>query len=161
MKLALLLVFALLLTGCQTSTVITSLEAAVSAAEVAIPVIGQATGLNPTTAAAIIAYLQAVNVATSQAATILAGPETSAQKSAEIVKLFANVSQGCKCVPAGTPQEVVTVVNAVANAVVNFLANLQQPNPPALKVGVSDQAKLNNLRMRSANNIQKLKGVTK
>jgi len=91
-------ILVLLLTGCQTSTVISSLEAAVTAAEIAIPVIAAATGLNPKTAAAIVTYLQEVNIATAQAAEILANPSlNSAQKAAQIAKAFAGIAAGCNC----------------------------------------------------------------
>ena len=158
------LILVLLLAGCQTSTVISSLESAVSAAEIAIPVIGAATGLNAKTSALIMAYLQQVNVATAEAATILANTSlTSAQKTAEIIKAFAGIAAGCNCVPPGTPQEVVAVVNAVAQAVLNFLTNFQPaPAPPvAVKVSAADATKLASLRARSEANITKLKVVRK
>ena len=119
----LFLILALCTAGCQTSTVISTLENVVSAAEIAIPVIGAATGLSAATSAKIVSYLQEVNIATAQAATILAGTGTSAQKAAEIAKAFAAIAAGCNCVPPGTPQEVVAVVNAVAQAVLQFLSN--------------------------------------
>jgi hypothetical protein len=160
-----------LLVGCpSTSTLISVLENVVSAAEIAVPVIGAATGLNPATSAAIVSYLQEVNIATAQAATILAGTGTSAQKAAEIAKAFAAVANGCKCVPAGTPQEIVSVVDAVAQAVLNFLANATTPpvtassgakaaKAPSFKVSASDRIALANIRSRALQNVDKLKGV--
>jgi hypothetical protein len=160
---ALFLILVLLTSACQTSTIISTLEGVVSAAEIAIPVIGAATGLNPATAAAIVSYLQLVNIATAQAATILAGTGTSAQKAAQIVKLFAGIAAGCNCIPPGTPQEVVAVVNAVAQAVLNFLTNFPPTPapPPALKVSAPDRAKLTSIRVRAEQNMDKLKGVKK
>ena len=76
------LIIVLLTSACQQSTIISTLEGVVSAAEIAIPVIGAATGLNPATSTAIVSYLQLVNISTAQAATILAGAGTSAQKAA-------------------------------------------------------------------------------
>ena len=160
----LILLLALFLVACQQSTVISSLEAAVSAAEIAIPVIGAATGLNPQTAAAIVRYLQEVNIATAQAAGILANSGlSSAQKAAAIVQAFAKVASGCNCLPPGTPQEVVTVVNAVAQAVLNFLTNFKPTPapPPVVKVTASTSAALAKLRTRSEQNAAKLKGVKK
>lgn len=160
----LIVILALFLVACQQSTVISSLEAAVSAAEVAIPVIGAATGLNAQTSAAIVTYLQEVNTATAQAATILAETNlTSAQKAAQIVQAFATVTAGCNCLPPGTPQEVVTVVNAVAQAVLNFLTNFKPAPapPPVVKVTASTSAALAKLRTRSEQNAAKLKGVKK
>jgi hypothetical protein len=159
----LFLILALLTAGCQTSTVISTLEGVVSAAEIAIPVIGAATGLNPATSAKIVTYLQEVNIATAQASTILAGTGTSAQKAAEIAKAFAIVATGCKCVPAGTPQEVVSVVEAVAQAVLNFLTNFPPTPapPPAVKVSAANRIALANIRSRSLQNVDNLKGVKK
>jgi hypothetical protein len=149
--------------GCQTSTIVSTLEGVVTAAEIAIPVIGAATGLNPATTTAIVSYLQQVNIATAEAATILAGAGTSAQKAAQIVKLFAGIAAGCNCIPPGTPQEVVAVVNAVAQAVLNFLTNFP-PTPapaPAIKVSASDRTALASIRTRAEQNAANLKGVKK
>ena len=158
----LFLILALLTVGCQTSTVISTLEGVVSAAEIAIPVIGAATGLNPATATQIVAYLQQVNIATAQAATILAGPGSSAQKAASIVIAFAGVSKGCNCLPAGTPQEIITVVNAVAQAVLQFLTNFPPTTPvPAVKVSSANRIALGNIRTRAESNAANLKGVKK
>src|ERR1700674_5671771 len=92
---ALVLILVLLSAACQTSTVISTLENVVSAAEIAIPVIGAATGLSAATSAKIVSYLQEVNIFVSQASTILAGTGTSAQKAAEIAKAGAAIAAGC------------------------------------------------------------------
>jgi type IV pilus biogenesis protein CpaD/CtpE len=169
----LFLILALCTAGCQTSTIISTLENVVSAAEIAIPVIGAATGLSAATSAKIVTYLQEVNIATAQAATILAGTGTSAQKAAEIAKAFAALANGCKCVPAGTPQEVVSVVEAVAQAVLNFLANFPPPAPgtivgssqkvsvPTIKISAADRITLANIQSRATKNAVNLKGVKK
>ncbi len=119
-----LLIGALLLSGCQPSTVISSLEAVVAAAEIALPVIGAAAGLPPATMAGIVQYLQLVDVAITRSATILAGTGTVAEKSALIAQAFAGIANGCGCIPAGTPQTVVAVVNAVIQAISKFLVNV-------------------------------------
>jgi hypothetical protein len=159
----LFLILALFTVGCQTSTIISTLENVVSAAEIAIPVIGAATGLSSATSALIVSYLQEVNIATAQAATILAGAGTSAQKAAEIAKAFAAIAAGCNCVPPGTPQEVIAVVNAVAQAVLQFLTNFPATPapPPVVKVSAPDRAKLTSIRTRAEANMGKLKGVKK
>ena len=161
--LMILLIVALLMAGCKSSTIISSLEAAVTAAEIAIPVIGAATGLNPNTSAAIVTYLQQVNIAAAQAATILAGAGSSAQKAAQIVQAFAKIAAGCNCVPPGTPQEVVSVVNAVAQAVLNFISNfpVTPAPPPVIKVSPESRAKLASIRLRAEVNTLKLQGVHK
>jgi hypothetical protein len=161
--LVLILMLVLFLVACQQSTIISTLEGVVSAAEIAIPVIGAATGLNPATTTAIVSYLQQVNIATAEAATILAGTGTSAQKAALIVQAFAKIAAGCNCIPPGTPQEVVAVVNAVAQAVLQFLTNFP-PTPapaPVVKVSASDRTKLTSIRTRAEANMAQLKGVKK
>jgi hypothetical protein len=71
-------------------------------------------------------------------------------------------------VPAGTPQEVVSVVNAVAQAVLQFLTNFPATVPgaasmkwPSLKLSAADRIALANIRSRSLQNEAKLKGVKK
>jgi hypothetical protein len=160
------LILVLLTSACQQSTIIATLEGVVSAAEIAIPVIGAATGLNPATSAAIVSYLQQVNIATAQAATILAGTGSSAQKAAQIVQLFAGIAAGCNCIPPGTPQQVVAVVNLVVQAVVNFLANFHPVGvastaPVKIKITAGDRTKLASIRTRSEKNLANLKGVKK
>jgi hypothetical protein len=164
----LFLILAILTVGCQTSTVISTLENVVSAAEIAIPVIGAATGLSAQTSTLIVSYLQEVNIATAQAATILAGTGTSSQKAAQIAQAFAAIAAGCNCVPPGTPQEVVAVVNAVAQAILQFLTNFQTAAPgaaamkvPSLKLTAADRMTLANIRSRSEKNAANLKGVKK
>jgi hypothetical protein len=159
----LILMLVLFLVACQQSTIIATLENVVSAAEIAIPVIGAATGLNPATTTAIVSYLQQVNIATAEAATILAGAGTNAQKTALIIQAFAKLVAGCNCVPPGTPQEVVAVVNAVTQAVLQFLTNFPAtPTPaPVIKVSSGDRTKLTSIKTRAEANMAKLKGVKK
>jgi hypothetical protein len=157
------LILLLLTAGCQTSTLVSTLEAIVSAAEVALPVIGAAVGLPPALLAPIVGYLEAVNVAAAEAATILASTETSAQKAVDIAKAFAGVAAGCNCIPPGTPAEIVSVINAVANAIGNFLANFQHPPSPApaIKISSADRAALSSIRTRALANLDKVKGLRK
>lgn len=157
----LFLILTLCTAGCQQSTVISSLETAVTAAEIAVPVIGAATHLDPKTSALIVTYLQEVNIATAQASTILAGTGTSSQKTALIVQAFAKVAGNCKCVPPGTPSEVVAVVEAVAQAVGNFLASIPATAPPKVKVTASAHAALANIHTRAVQNAANLKEVKK
>jgi hypothetical protein len=123
--------------ACSQSQLITTLNAAVTAAEIAIPVIGAAVGLPPTTLTAILTYLKLVSTFTGEAATILAGTGTAVQKSLLISEAAITITKGCNCVPPGTPTEVVTVVEAVVNAVGQFLANFPtvKPLPPGTIVG--------------------------
>ncbi len=90
------------------------------------------------------------------------------EKSAQIVQLFGNIALGCNCVPPGTPQEIVTVVNAVAQAVSQFLTNFPAQSalktaalakPVTIKISASDQTKLTGILNRAEANLAKLKGV--
>ena len=76
--------------------------------------------LSPQTQSLIVTYLKAVSAATGEASTILAGTGTAAQKSAAITSLFAGVAKGLN-LPPGVPTEIVTIIQAVSNAVVSFL----------------------------------------
>ncbi len=160
------LVLAIFLQACQPSTLISSLEAVVTAAEIAIPVIGAAAGLPPATVAGIVTYLQLVDQATVQASNILAGPGTSAQKAAQILAAFASIASGCNCIPAGTPAVVVAVVEAVIQAVAKFLGNfnpkaLTAADQPTIKISGRDRAALAKIRTRAEQNLSKLQGLKK
>jgi hypothetical protein len=162
--LVLLVCAALVVTGCQPSTVISTLEAVVASAEVALPVIAAATGLSHQVAAQIVAYLQMVDTTIMQASVILAGPGTGPDKAARIVEAFAGIAAGCNCVPPGTPQTVIAVVDAVAKAVARFLSNFAATQPvakavPAIKISRSDRAALTDIRQRAEQQLTKLKGV--
>ncbi len=147
-----------LLTGaaCSQSQVLTTLSAIVSSAEIALPVIGEATGTPPATIEAISKYLRTVGIATAAAADILAGPGSTAEKSALIAKAFAGIANGCNCIPAGTPSRVVAVVDAVARSVLAFLANFPQSGArqmpgaaEAVEIKPGEQKELVELRKRS------------
>jgi hypothetical protein len=171
--LIILVSFALtMMTSCSQSQLITTLNAAVTAAEIAIPVIGAAVGLQPATLTAILTYLKLVSTFTGEAATILAGTGTAVQKSLLISEAAITITKGCNCVPPGTPSEVVTVVEAVVNAVGQFLANF--PTTPAVKTAAStkaatvkinfsaaDKVTLNQLKSRSDKMMVSLNAIRK
>lgn len=151
----------LILVGCTSSQIVNTLEDVVTAAEVAVPVIGGASGVPASTISQIVTYLQAVSMATSQAATILSGAGSSAEKSAQIIAAFAGVASGLN-LPAGTAGDVVAVVSAVSQAVVRFLSNF--PTSPAapvptIKISAADQITLSNLKLRSDADLSKLRGM--
>ncbi len=165
---AAVLLAVLLLAGCQPSTVITTLEAVVASAEIALPVIAAAAGIPPATTAAIVQYLQLVDVAITRASVILASSASSADKAAQIGVAFAGIAAGCNCIPPGTPQTVVAVVNAVAQAVSRFLATMGAvPGPqgiapasvPEYKPSGTDRTALVKIRRRAEKNLTDLKGV--
>jgi hypothetical protein len=84
----------------------------------------------------------------------------------QIVQLFAGIAAGCNCIPPGTPQQVVAVVNAVVQAVLNFLTNFHTVGiaasaPVKIKISASDRTKLASIRTRAEKNLANLKGVKK
>lgn len=170
LAIAVIVILALLMAACAPSTVVTALEAVVTAAEVAIPIIGPAAGLPMATTTAIIQYLQLVNQAAAQASTILAGTGTPAQKAADILKAFSNVAAGCNCIPAGTPAAIVQVINGVGQAIATFLENFHPVTTPPvtaaakipnLKVSAKDRDRLKQIQQRAEQNLAKLKGSAK
>jgi hypothetical protein len=152
---AMIAVALLLGAACSQSQVLSTLSNVVGAAEIALPVLGQVNGTPPETIAAIERYLVAVGKATAAASDILAGPGTSAEKSARIVQAFAGIASGCNCVPAGTPTQVVNVVNAVSQAVLKFLANFPAATRgvpeavPAIEATPTNAKELTDIRKRS------------
>jgi len=158
----------LALTGCSPGPLIGSLEAVVIAAEAAIPIIAAAAGLPPQTTALIIGFLDLVLKAADQATTILAGPGTTAEKSAAIIAAFSSLAQGCNCLPAGTPQVVVNVIDAVAKAIAQFLTHFAPKQgvtgaaiPATIKIGRADRAALAKILTRAEQNMSKLKDLKK
>ncbi len=162
---AIVLVVVLFLTACQPSTLISALDAVVTAAEIALPIIGSTAGIPPAVMSGIVSYLQAVDVAIHQTSVILAGPGTAADKAAQILAAFAGTAAGCNCIPPGTPQVVVSVIQAVANAIAKFLAQFAQPSllasDHAIKITRADRAALAKIRTRAEQNLSKLKDLKK
>jgi hypothetical protein len=162
-------------TSCGANQVITSLEVVVTAAEVALPIVAGQVGLSPTTLAAILGYLKNVNVAIAESSTILASTTlTTLQKSEQVILLFTSLAKGCSCLPKGTPQVVVDVIDGVVRAIANFLANVKPPVlPPGtvvgaapksarssaikVKVSASDKTKLDNIKARAMVQVAKIK----
>ncbi len=163
--LAIVLMAALMLTGCQPSTVITSLRAVLVTAEVLVQVLGATAGIPPEVLAAVALYGQAVNAFIVQAAIILDGPGTLAEKGALLTQAAVSIADGCNCLPPGTPQAVVDAVNAVVKGLGDFLGNFQ-PKQAALaaqtiKLSRTDRAALSNIRGRAEQNLAKLKDLAK
>lgn len=122
--LSIFLVMVLLLTnvGCGTSSVITTLNLIVVSSEAAINVLVATSTINPATGKLITTYLNSVSVAVDKATTILASSESGVQKAIDISNAFAGIAQ--PLLPAGTPQVIVSVVEAVVVAVENFLKSV-------------------------------------
>jgi hypothetical protein len=158
------LISAIFLQACTATQVITTLDAVVSAAEVAVPVVAAAANLPPGIASIVETYLQAVSTAAGKASVIIAGPGTTASKDTQIIAAFAGVVGGT--LPAGTPAEIAAVVQAVAQAVANFLATI--PASPtvvgaaltrSIRLSSADKVQLTAIKTRSDVNLVKLKAM--
>lgn len=135
------------LTGCGVSPV-TTLELAVGAAEVALPLIP---GVPADVAAAVESYLSATSSAITQASTILAGPGTDAQKAAAITAAFAGIA--VPVVPAQY-QALATAVAKVAQYVEQFLvasgsAVSTTAGSPTHAVSAKDTGRLSAVKTRA------------
>ena len=116
-----LLVLALVLSGCTSNQVITSLEVAVQAVTVALPVLSALGGIPPDLANASVSYASAVNQALSQASQILDSTGTDAEHAALIAAAFAGIA--VPVVPAQY-QALASVIQALATDVAHFLGGL-------------------------------------
>jgi hypothetical protein len=158
---SILLVLVVLMTGCSSSQIVSNLQFAVDAAEVAFPIVAQQAHLSPAVATQVGAYLQGVNVAISQSAPIIASAEPTPQKVAQISAIFANVA--APNLPPGTPQAVASAVSAVANAVAKFLGSVEATKSlktASMKPVVpsnSDLAKLSKIENKAKANLDQLK----
>ena len=118
-SLATLLILVLALTGCGSA--VNDLQVALDAITTAFPLIAGLTGVPAATTAEVVNYLDAANNALDQASTILAGPGTDAQKTAQIVAAFAAVV--APVVPSQY-SALASLVQAIAGDVAKFLAGL-------------------------------------
>lgn len=139
---SILLVAALLLMGCQASQFVSNLDRVVSTASAVLPVLSATSNLSPETTRQILAYLALVHQASVQAALILASNDTLIVKNLKVAAAFASIANGCNCLPAGTPQNVLVVVQGVVAAVQLFLANFSSPSPSPGAPGVIPPANI-------------------
>lgn len=121
----------LILLGCTTSTVITDLQVALDAVTVALPVLAGLTGVPADVSTAVTNYVAAANEALGQAATILDGPDTDAEKAAAVAAAFAGVAA-----PVVPSQYAVlaSLVQTIAQDVAAFLASVPSTQARALQV---------------------------
>lgn len=122
---------AVLMIGCSQSTIVTILQDAVDAAQVAFPLLAAEAGLDPALVAQTTKYLQDVNQGIAAAVPILASSATPAEKAAEIAAEFANIAE--PDFPAGTPQIIVSAIDLVAQDVAKFLTSIATAKTVAAK----------------------------
>jgi len=127
----LVVVAAVAFSGCGTNQVITNLELAVDAVQVALPLIGPAAGLPADLQGQIQTYLGATSQAIGKASDILSGPGDDAAKAAQITAAFAGIA--APIVPVKY-QGIATAVQQVAVLVSKFLAGLPSPSTQPIAV---------------------------
>ena len=120
-----------LLIACTSNQIITSITLAVDAAEVALPIVTGATGVNPALITQLENYLAAVGQGLSVATDIIGKNEPPAQQAADITAAFAGVA--LPTLPAGLPVAIVTAVEKVSMLVSQFLANLPTAQGPGIE----------------------------
>jgi len=165
-SIALVLVAVLSLAACQSSTLVSSLEAVIRAAEFALPVIAAEKQWPPEAQAKGIAYLQLVDAAIVQTSAILSDASI-ALKPEKVLALWASLVAGCNCLPAGTPSEIAAVLGSVGQAVSGFLENFLQGSMkrktlaglPVVVISRRDASALSKIRTRAEQNLSKLQGL--
>jgi hypothetical protein len=153
---AMIAIALLLGAACSPSKMLRGLTAIVNAAEYAFDQGGKLAGLDPATIAAADKWLEALSKGTAAVADILEGPGTGVEKSALIVQALSGFASGCGCLKPGTPTLFVNAMNAVSQAVVEFLKGFQPtrglgaPSVSAIETVTSASSKeLTDIRKRS------------
>jgi hypothetical protein len=142
-KTAVAVLLVLCLVGCGESTVIQNLQMSLDAIATAFPIIAALTGVPANVTVDVEAYLDATNTALGQASTILAGPGTDAQKTAQIVAAFAAVAKPVVPVQYAS---LVTLIGVVAADVAQFLASL----PPSSATGTTSLSTANRAKLATS-----------
>ena len=169
-----IIVLSLIAVACD-GTALTALEAVITAAQVAIPALSATGAIPAATATLIVNYLDTVNTAVGQTATELATADTAAQKATKIAGFFATAVK--PALPAGTPQNVVSIIQAVDIAITALLTSIGASTPAGggapqvvsspkglAKVDMSQAAakqKLDELKQRNSANAQSLQMLQK
>ena len=152
------------LVGCTPSQVVSDLQIALDAITVALPVLGTLTGVPADVVTAVISYSAATNQALGQAATILDGPGTDAEKAAAIAAAFAGIAT--PLVPAQYTA-LATLVGTIAGDVAVFLASVPAlgtqmareaaaKSPHATKWSMDERIKLSRAHNVASDNAAKL-----
>lgn len=125
-----ILIGAFLLAACSPGQITTSIKIAISAAEIAIPIVASQTNLDPAIMSAVVTYLHEANVALNAVTTILSEGGSASVQAAKITAALSNVAS--VNLPSGTPQAVASAVNKVAEAIAKVLANFATGGKPKL-----------------------------
>lgn len=117
------LALALALAACSVSALTANLGLITAAAEIALPVVAQATGADPATIAAAMDYIHRVSTAITETAVVTKSGDTAAVRAEKITAIWSGVVLS-PAVLNRLPPNARPLVQAVAVAVQNFLSRL-------------------------------------
>lgn len=148
MATVLLMSFALV--GCNGLT--TTLDAITIAVDAAVPILAASGVIPPGTATIIMSMSTKALAAVNATSTELASTDSQALKTAKIAQIWASVplcaptdTTCSNILPAGTPTVVITIVQAISNAIVTFLQQAGVP-PAQARAVAAKAAKMPNLK---------------
>jgi len=153
----------LALTACSTSQLVDSLDIVTTAATAAVDALQSVASIPPQ----VLTYLTAVNGGITCTTDELTAGDAAAVQASKIAACFAVSLQ--PVLPSGTPSTVVSVIDAVASALANFLKTLPSatvvsatpagafsfapsPKTKPVKLSRKDKSKLADIRKRAAAN---------
>ncbi len=122
------LVFA---TACNTSTLVSNLNAIIAGVDAALPIVQAAGGMPSETQELATEYLSAVSTATSQAATIIQSANSDVVKATMLMALFAKVV--LPVIP-NTPPALAVDLNDIAAAITAFENAVQASESQVLQI---------------------------
>jgi len=159
----LMLVLALPLVGCSQSEVTTSIDAAITAVQVALPILSAA-GVPPDVIQTAATWLNGASNALNGVLAELDSQDSAAVQAAKITQLLSAYTSAN--LPPGTPQIVAQALNAVAAAIAQVLQNF--PKAKALptagkpyKLSDADRRELSADKEKLAGILQQLQAYQK
>jgi hypothetical protein len=126
--LALVLVLSLAFLACTSNQIINSVEVAISAAEVALPLVAGAS-IPAATMTALLDYLQLASTALGKVSAIIETGGSAASVAAQITAALSGVVQqdaALQKTMAGLPSLIVSAINSVATDLASILENYGQ-----------------------------------
>jgi hypothetical protein len=120
-----------LATACNTSTLVSNLNAIIAGVDAALPIVQAVGGMPSETQELATEYLTAVSTATSQAATIIQSTDSGVLKATALMALFAKVV--LPIIP-NTPPALAVDLNDIAAAITAFENAVQASGPNAVQM---------------------------
>jgi uncharacterized lipoprotein len=154
----LVVIFSLLLVGCSTSglgTTLTAITFAAEAATVTIPLLETTGIIPPTISNLILEYAASVSTAAASAARELASTKPDSVKAANVIAIFAQVAE--VALPEQFQGEARSIILAIQAAVDNFLIQFKKPAIVKLTLGHGkhEDHKLSMFERHTLNKIEK------